>query len=576
MGAFLLVRNRELITPEASASKSEAMDIFTSKRNLPISIEYNLGTYTLFLFHKRYYSPGNYVVFESGDFIASTGSLYYRGNSGTAALNQLYHDYKSGISIEDHFKGHFCIIVKITDEILLFRDYYGIYPVYHDEKNNVFSSSFHIAALMQPGLCISTDELYEYIFNGYWYSDQTLFKEISLLRPKGIFNLTTSKFTAFAPYHKAVRSKNYEGILSEVTQELLEHFSLLTKAFKGVKTGLSGGYDSRLVLAGLLSQDCQPFLYVNGIPGSTDIRCAREIAEGIGLPIEEVRFYEEYEMHDITPEQFFMNRFYLFDGLGSAGIFDNYSDIEYRLHYPFQDKALLNGAGGEIYRESWNLPLRKISIESFIKARYDTLPFNTILNKYSKQEYLSNLKLKISRNMGINTNWVSRQDIELLHPSRYKAIHFILSTQQQLYPFILPFYEPNLIEQSKEIPILFKYNGKFNKDLMRRLYPVLSSFKSAYGYTFDENIPYKIRLKEYFQTNMPLPLRPFLRKFRKSKSLPVKEYGRDLSNPGFIKNLIDTSSMKTEEFIKFKKIESDDIRSRVLTLELILNKLNVK
>lgn len=573
MGAFLLVHKKNSKDEDFLKKFPASIEIFTTKIKLNFSVTYDLGNYNLYLFSKRFYSAKNFLAYQNGDFIAATGSLFYKGESGLSGLNSLYYDYQSGIKIENHCRGHYCVILKVGEETFIFRDFFGLYPVYHSTDFSIISSSFLANAMLIPAVSISKIELFEYLLNGFWYSNQTLFTEIKLLEEGGMLNINTKARRGFNPEHVSVSKLSCDNLISAISSNLISHFSTLINAFGKVRFGLSGGYDSRLMLASLLHIGIIPELYVNGTPGSTDIKCAKDIAEGLGISIKEIHFYEEYETASERTEEFFMNRFYHFDGLGTSGIFDNYSDLEYILENPFHEVALLNGAGGEIFREAWNIPNRNIKLETFVKSRYDKPELRDILRGYSRQEYFENLINKIKKTSGIRFSDISRTQVELLHINRYKAIHFILSTHQQLCPFILPFYEPDLIFQSLEVPVKLKYNARLNKDLMKKIYPQVASYKSAYGYSFTEPVPIKFRTKEYIQTNIPLKLRPLMKSFIKSKKLPVNKFGNDLLNKEIVIKILPQKDRHIDNYIDTDKIISRNILSRSLTVEFLLQQL---
>ncbi len=575
MGAFLLINKSEFPDQKLKQISKVCTTLFSDKQSLPLAGEFDLGSHHLYLYKKRFYSATNFLIAKDDVFVASTGSLFYKGNSGVDALRAIADDFLANKKIENHFKGHFFVILKTNSNIYIFTDYYGIYPVYHNFNMSVISSSFLICAELSPQLSISKNELFEYLFNGFWYGKQTLFNEILLLKDKGITNLTTNVFQSFSPDLELVITGSTDRIVASITEKLSAHFIELVSAYEILRSGLSGGYDSRLLLAILLKLNKRPELYVNGIPGSTDITCAQAIVKGLGLQMDIVYFYEAYGMALANTQEFFLNRFFFFDGLGAGGIFDNYSDLEYRLLNPGSSFALLNGAGGEIYREAWNLPNRSFTLDSFISSRYERPGMERYLVNYTKSAYLSHIKTKTIHNLGKEVNKLNRIDVEKLHPARYKAIHFIMSSLSKLNPFIMPFYEPSLIEQSVSIPIAAKYFGKLNKALISHFFAELTRFQSSYGYSFAQNVPKKIALKESIFTNMPLSLRPFLKNFKKSKRLPVNQFGTDLLAKPIIDEMIPGNLEYLPDYMRIDLISDVGLKSRALTLEFLFRYLKV-
>lgn len=576
MAAFVLIHHDKARLGGFSAKQDEALDIFARKLSLPVSGVFNLGDYTLYLYKKRYYDAENYALFPEGGFIASTGSLIYKGRFGQEGLKQAYQDFAAGQRIERECRGNYCLILKHGDKLWICRDYYGTYPVYRDSAFQVISSSFLITALLQPHLSVSREELYEYLLNSHWFGETTLFKEVLRL-PSGVFlELPSGRFTSYELLYPSLKGQDYKSCLDIVANTLERQFSAIAGAFPAIRSALSGGYDTRLMLAVLQKLSAKPHLHVNGTPDSTDVRCAKAIAEGMGIPIEVVHFYEAYNLPTTDYYDLIMNRFYLFDGLGGIGVFDQYSDLEYRLQHIDLDCAFLHGGGGEIYREEWNMPALPISLDAFVVAQYDRVGLADVFNNYSKKAYLGHMKQRVMEALGKKDERFSREDVERLDPPRHNhAMPFTITAFQQLYPFLKPFCEYDIMASSLEIPLRFKFWGKFQQDLIRLFDSRLASFMSAYGYPFDQKAPLKYRLKERMVTYAPLRLRPYLRKLKRSRKLPIKKFGINLLAPEVVEALLPGKAERTAPYIKIENIADELIRSRALTLELLFRKLKV-
>ncbi len=576
MAAFVLIHQNKARQDGFEAKQSEALDILSHKQRLPASGVFELGDYTLYLFKKRYHDAENYALFPEGGFIASTGSLIYKGRYGKESLQQAYLDFQAGQRIERECRGNFCLIIKQGDKLWICRDYYGNHPVYCDASFQVIASSFLITSLLQPRLSVSREELYEYLLEGHWCGETTLFHEVQHL-PRGMFlELGAGTRKPFELEYPSLRGKKYEECLETVAHMLERQFSAIASAFPTIQSALSGGYDTRLMLSILLKLGTTPRLHVNGIPDSADVRCAKAIGDGIGIPVKVVHFYEEYALAPADYHDFFMNRFYLFDGLGGTGVFDQYSDLEYQLKHLEPNTAFLHGCGGELYREVWNTPDLPISLDAFIIAQHDKGGISNIFNGYSKKEYLSHQKRRAMEIMGKQDEQITRADVELLDRLRLNSLPFTINTYQQLYPIIKPFSEYGIMEPSIEIPLQYKFWGKFQKDLIRFFDARLTSFMSAYGYTFDQKVPLRQRLKECMVIYSPLRLRPYLRKFKKSRKLPIKRYSQDLLAPEIVRSVLPGKPERIAPFLKVENITDDGIRSKALTLELFFRKLHVE
>ena len=64
--------------------------------------------------------------------------------------------------------------------------------------------------------------------------------------------------------------------------------SIVGSAGDRIDTAISGGYDSRLILALLRARGVRPRLHVYGSDADSDVRIARQICAGEGLTLEHI------------------------------------------------------------------------------------------------------------------------------------------------------------------------------------------------------------------------------------------------------------------------------------------------
>src|SRR5439155_21540411 len=79
----------------------------------------------------------------------------------------------------------------------------------------------------------------------------------------------------------------FEATVGQSMALLDRYFAAVVASFGDrVTCALSGGYDSRLILALLRRHGINPRVYVYGPPGDKDVKLARAIAEGEGFALE--------------------------------------------------------------------------------------------------------------------------------------------------------------------------------------------------------------------------------------------------------------------------------------------------
>ncbi|KKL17973.1 hypothetical protein LCGC14_2480170, partial [marine sediment metagenome] len=417
MGGFLILRkdHGEPVLVETSAS---ALRVF-EKKGLKKSRHVQRPDFDLHLYQKLINPDEHFVEFDDGGFVASTGALVYRQKSGTDALVNVYEDFKEGSDVDKELLGNYCVILYHQRTLTLFNDRTGYFRVYHDLDYRVISSSFLAVSHALPVLTVSPHELYEYIFYGFFLKTKTLFEQVRTLDHDYIWRVTPDRDQKQRAVHfeDFPAGANFESMLEMVRENLLEYFRTLGKAFGGSFTcALSGGYDSRLMVALLRRLKFDTHIYVYGSEQSDDVRVAKEVAKGERFSLDHV----DKKARPPIPMEKWLDHlekdFYFFDGVKPVGIFDNGSDMDTRLVRARRGRLQLNGAGGEIYREIWNLPNHDVSVQGWVRNMYDFGEYGACTDIFSKAEFFEKLAAKVRDILKISRNRISRREVEMLFP----------------------------------------------------------------------------------------------------------------------------------------------------------------
>jgi len=360
---------------------------------------------------------------------------------------------------------------------------------------------------------------------------------------------------------------SFKKMVRIVAENLLDCFLSLKYAFNNdIAMAISGGYDSRLMLALLNKLNVRPYLYVYGYGFTKDVMYAMELAAREKLNVDFIDKSKQRKKSVDEYLKYIKTQYYIFDGIGPWGIFDDGADIEHRIVLAQTASVLLNGAGGEIYRECWNLPNRRLSIKDFFTAKYDIHDYS-FCKGFSKYEYFEGFKAKIKQILNISTDYLTRADIERLFPFfRNKFAMLMVSNHNQLAYFLLPFMEPRLIFQSFDIPFKYKNHGRFQSALIESIDPRIARYNSVYRKTFINPPPLTSVMWEKLYQNIPIRARPLLKWCTKHYSLPY--YLKD----EYITSIFNTKHMYIQEYIDVGKIRNPCILSRTLSVEAIFNK----
>jgi asparagine synthetase B (glutamine-hydrolysing) len=201
------------------------------------------------------------------------------------AIPRLHNEPDSLINV----KGHFALIRFSGNQTILANDHFGVQKFFYTENNGIIASNHleNIIALTNQLTYNNVSRMLYLLFN-YFVWGRTIFKEIRCSEPSTIIYANGLKITKEA-YLKINRTKyiNYSHIekTESVSKQLVEILGQYkSQSGDNVCLTLTGGYDSRMILAGLLGQKSKISVFTFGNPESQDAINARTIAKSFNLP----------------------------------------------------------------------------------------------------------------------------------------------------------------------------------------------------------------------------------------------------------------------------------------------------
>ncbi len=571
MGGFLLFNRSNQINSDL------ALNIFKSKKQKIVK-DICCGDYRLITFNKRSFENQNLFQFDNEDFVASIGTPVYKNLAGEKAAAELYNDFKNKVNIDfSNFFGNFCYIIYVNRKLFLFNDYNGIYHVYCDESNQIFSNSFLAVSSFLKNKSISKQGLYEYVFYGATFGSDTIIENIKQLTNKKIIQLIPEFLFRNKEFNHVDVKNNYykyEEWIENVSKDLINYFKIITENYNEFSLGLSGGFDSRLILSLLLKCGNKPLIYTNGNPNSAEVRISKSICEAFELDFQNFYENETLEFDKNYSNEMAEEKFISDDGFNHFGIF--YSFLSKDLEISRKTKTNLNGMGGEIYRNRWNLPDKKININYFMKSQYlKNFQKDLVTDKFDKSIFFEKIKRKIINGLDLKISNLKMSPalINIIYPifkMRYWAGRTCSKINQYCFS-LLPFSEPYLYLKSIYIPNTYKIAGKFEAALIKKINPELAKFNSNYTFNFFDGPDLRSLLVENIKIYTPVYINQFISKnikhFFRSK--------RSISNPKLyiaeeMGKLVFTKEMLIKEYINLDKITTKDMYSRVLTVEYFI------
>ena len=292
-------------------------------------------------------------------------------------------------------------------------------------------------------------------------------------------------------------------------------------------TALSGGYDSRLMLALLLDAGLDPTLYVYGDEHDDDVRVAKQIAAGEGLRLDHV----DKTLQGVPPNaaRWAVERTWArFDAWKNDGLFDNGADAEDRLQRAPAGVSVLNGSAGESFRNFFYLPDGRYRPEEIVWTFYWRIDPAELTDRFDAGDY----RRHGGRDAACAAGSVRGDPLERARSKR--SIRCIArrywtgrdtGLNQRFGPLLFPFMEPRVIAGTERIPIPFKDYGRLESRIIERIYPRLARYPTVYGFVPAEGPPLGYRLKMQLSLRRPPWLRRYSYRVQRRRSPTTRAAG---------------------------------------------------
>jgi hypothetical protein len=574
VGAFYLIahsdpRQRLRLTQRAEASLR--LQGWTE----PLSIE--TSTAIVGLYKKQVASTPNCVALTDGDFCACVGTLFYQGLYGAAALRRLHQDFNGELPDPSTLHGAFFVLLRKGGAISLFGDPLGLYKVYCSDNGQFASSSFLAAAATAERVTPCDQGVYEYVFQGATFGRQTVLQEVRLLPTWICHSASAAGLKAGASFglpKPEIRNAPLDEHVEALHARVDEVFASVTRAFgEQISIGLSGGFDSRLMLAALLARSTTPAIHVYGRAHDEDVRVALQIAAGEPLHVEHV---DKSARAAPMPEQWsdVVERNFLgFDGVAADGVFDSGSDLATRLERCAEGRMQLNGGGGEIMRNFYYLPEGRYSAREVLWTFFSAYDPRSCRARFDERTYLDCLEEKLNWSLQRDASKLERPEVELTYP--YFRCRFWTgrnnSINNRFGPDLTPFLDFELVRRAVHVPLAYKTFGAAEARLIARFSPRLARYPSVYGSPLDQPPSFARRLSVAATYYRPPRLRRLI--FR------IRNRLRDGADHSAVRaaveaGVLDGRMPRMSQWFDISRIADPGQIARVATLEYLFGRLD--
>jgi asparagine synthase (glutamine-hydrolysing) len=454
------------------------------------------------------------------------GPLWFRGHFGRRALATLLDEVRiTGRLEESALRGNFALFLKTGEHTWLLNDALGFVRIHASADGCFFSTSWLAACAYLQQVEVDAASAIEYVLLGAAHSRHSVARGVDLvplgqthdLKRRSTWQRFPDGFVSRAP-----------GFVSpdEAVETITEHLRTVSTevalAFPArVNTALSGGFDSRLIVAGLLAAGVEPRLFVYGNDDSVDVAIAKTVASATSLALDAIdkrvlnRSLPVPDIGSLEQSALF------FDGLPNDGIYDPGADRRTRLQQTGDGCIALNGGGGEIFRNFFHLPDSAFSADDIVRTFYRGFSRGMFREPGGLERYETRLAASIRNIAGMSAagdERLTRTQVELLYPlfrcHYWMGVNNSVAVRHGYYA--TPLVNLESVRMALRVPLHWKNAGALQSRLIAALHPAIAAQPSAYGFRFDVGPGWKARLAEWATCARPVVLRPLINATRRS------------------------------------------------------------
>jgi hypothetical protein len=286
-------------------------------------------------------------------WVFSIGTWILSNSSNTILVDLLNRYHEIGFErLAGELEGFFVIVIgdETHNELVLITDLVGSCHAFLREFDGAIAISG--SSLLLASLAPSSPDpigIEQFLRNGIIYEDRTIYEGIRKLPPASVIRIADGRVRSVEKYWSAGQLRPCTLTAGDASERMWSAMSSagkrIGKTFPNLVSDITGGYDSRLLLAGLLGCGLEPSTFVSGRPDSPDVVLGKQISAHFGLSNTHVDSTGSVDFKEVQ------SAFVLTDG--------EYNVVEYarilRSHCRLSSQfdISLNGSFGELARGYW-------------------------------------------------------------------------------------------------------------------------------------------------------------------------------------------------------------------------------
>lgn len=458
------------------------------------------------------------------------GPIWYRGQFGACALELLLAEVSAGGAMDESaLRGNHALFLRAGGRCILMNDALGFVRIYRSADGMFHSTSWLATCAYAGAPDLDGDAAIEYVLLGAAHSDRTPARGVTILPLGRTLDLERSGSLMPRPLAFGI-GEPAATTLGEAVDRISTHlrtvFDEVVAAFPGrTRAALSGGFDSRLIVAGLLAAGARFELFVYGDGASEDVRIARAVAESIGAGLDVVDKVALDRGRSAPALDQLVENARFCDGLPTDGVLDAGSDRSTRLAQTANGWLAMNGGGGEIFRNYFHLPDRVFRPIDVVRTFYRGFDRSVFRCRGGLDRYQEGMVASMRKVIGVAEGgskrsasaYLTRQHVELLYP--LFRCHFWMAVNNSIAVrhgyYTTPLADLVGVQMASSAPLAWKNAGLLEARLITALDRTVANQPSAYGFRFSDGPDRRAKRAEWAMAMRPVILRPAINALRR-------------------------------------------------------------
>lgn len=443
----------------------------------------------------------------------SSNKVYVKGYLFDKNNNLLEKDslinYFTNINNEEEFiqklintNGIFSVIIQMKDLILFAVDKTRTFPLFYIENNNklyVSDDTYNLKNL--NNVQIDNISIDEYISTGYVTGRDTLLKNIYQVQSGEYISYKKNNLNRnfyFDYITKEIINKDFNTLKNNFLNVLDNTIKRLIKFADGkqIVIPLSGGYDSRLIVALLKKHNYQNvFCFTYGNKDSFEVNISKKVAKELGYDWYFVEYNKKTIPYNYPNSENFQDYYKFASNHVSIFLTQDYFAVKYLYENNLiKNNSVFAPGHTEIFFGDNQLVKKDVIVKSIIERYYRLSKRKEF---YNKLNYLNevNVPKKLYYSVYNNFNLKEKQSKFTVNANRIYEFFG--------YKHSIPLGDSEIIEFFRVLPPAYKLNFKFyNKVILEEIFDNMNI-----GFRKQKERTWKRNIKNIIKKNLPIFLK---------------------------------------------------------------------